>query len=179
MSESLVARAKAFAEKAHASQKRYGKDDRPYVEHLAEVVELVTIAGGTEIDIAAAWLHDVLEDTGATKEDLEREFNELVSYIVVCLTDLPHIAKLPTLQRKKAQALRVAGMKKRVRKIKLADQISNLRSIASDPPTHWNVEKCRDYILGAQYVAASCAGLSLELDREYEKAITAAIVTHM
>lgn len=83
----LEAKAKRFAAEKHIKQ-RYG--DKPYVYHLQQVVDNVKLRmnGNPLLStyVAAAWLHDTIEDTGVTYEDLEKEFGVAVAYAVLQLT---------------------------------------------------------------------------------------------
>lgn len=82
--ETLAGKAQAFAAKRHAFQ-RYG--DLPYEAHLQNVVDVMTDFGFTHPSwVAAAWLHDVIEDTDTTREEIEAEFGELTATIVWAVT---------------------------------------------------------------------------------------------
>jgi len=174
MSE-LVEGAKKFAIKAHAGQVRPGRAGEPYSAHLQEVAELIEEVGGSEIEIAAGWLHDVAEDTEVTIEEIRTAFGDEVGDVVAGLTDPKWLKGISTLDRKKLQAIRVRPKSKSIKLCKLADQTSNLRSVAVDPPVKWSSQKCRDYVEGARLIAIECQGINLILDRyfvdAYEKAI--------
>lgn len=173
---SLVPLANQYARKAHdgigfVTACGY---DRPQLEHLQEVADLVWASGGSEIEIAAAWLHDSVEDTDVSLEDLTKEFGSEVAALVDELTDPDEIKHLPTAERKQKQADRIAHESLSARRVKLADQTSNVRCVTMDPKATWTLEGRRNYALGAKKIADQCRGISSVLDeafdREYERA---------
>jgi GTP diphosphokinase / guanosine-3',5'-bis(diphosphate) 3'-diphosphatase len=171
----IVAEAEVFARKAHAGLVRPNKAQTPYHEHLAEVAQLATLSGGSEIEIAAAWLHDTVEDTGTNIVDIQVVFGNEVADIVLGLTDDPNMGTLPTLERKYRQADNLRSKTFSVRRVKLCDGISNLRSVAIDPPVKWNQQTMFDYITGCAAVAYQCRGISSMLEVEFYEAYRAAM----
>ncbi len=168
--DSFVDRAKRFALRAHEGLFRENAAREPYSVHIEEVADLVMKAGGNPEEVAAAWLHDVVEDTGITLDQLRTEFGEVVAEIVHGLTDPPEFEGMPTLDRKMLQAKRVATESDSVKLVKIADQTSNTRSVAVDPPVGWNPEKCVLYVEGARRIVAQCQGVSIFLEAEFAKA---------
>jgi GTP diphosphokinase / guanosine-3',5'-bis(diphosphate) 3'-diphosphatase len=162
----LLHEAKRFALRHHAGLERGNASGEPVVAHLAEVATYVAhevADGGAETLMAAAWLHDVVEDSAATIDDVRREFGEAVAAIVAGLTDPPDFAAMPMAARKGRQAARVADASSDVRLVKLADQVANIRSVVEDPPIAWSAEDCLVYLHGAAAVAAACGGVSPRL----------------
>jgi guanosine-3',5'-bis(diphosphate) 3'-pyrophosphohydrolase len=139
----LIERAKVFALHQHRHLFRPNKAQEPISVHLAEVADLVTQAGGCDAMIAAAWLHDVVEDTHATIEDIQSLFGEKICLFVNDLTDPVGFSSMPLQQRKQSQLERLYLKSNEIKIIKLADQISNIKSVLSDPPCDWTVEKCQ------------------------------------
>ncbi|MEK7560445.1 MAG: HD domain-containing protein [Patescibacteria group bacterium] len=174
----LVTEAEAFARTVHADQIRPNRAQEPYVAHLQEVAELVRTSGGSDEEVAAAWLHDSVEDTSVTIEEVIARFGEEVANIVDGMTDPPEFDGLPTLERKTRQAERVRVKIFGVKRVKIADQTSNLRSVAVDPPVKWDRQKCLDYIEGARRIAVGCYGISAYLDLEFQKAYRRAFQEH-
>lgn len=172
----LIPRANHYARKAHEGMGFVTACgfDRPQTEHLQEVADLVWASGGSETEIAAAWLHDSVEDTSVTLEDIRKEFGDDVAELVHELTDPEEIRHLPTAERKQKQAERISGESESARKIKLADQTSNVRCVTVDPKAAWTLEGRRNYALGAKKIADQCKGINVMLDeafdREYSKA---------
>jgi len=173
----LVLRANEYACKAHEGMgfvTAYGQY-RPQIQHLQEVVDMVWISGGSDVEIAAAWLHDSVEDTSVTLEDIKKEFGDEVAGLVHELTDSEDIRHLPTAERKQKQAERIRNESEGARRIKLADQTSNVRCVTFTPKDSWTLEGRRNYALGAKKIADHCRGISSVLDevfdREYMKAV--------
>lgn len=166
---SLTERARIFATERHLGTFKKNKTHKPFIMHPAEVAEFVRLSGGSEAEIVAAWLHDTVEDTSTTLDEIEESFGREVRIIVDGLTDLPGFAALPLLLRKTRQARRVSSKSASVKRVKISDQISNISLVAIDPPIGWNKQKCRDYAEGARMVAEGCRGVSDYLDTEFER----------
>jgi len=132
----IIEKARLFASAAHGAtgQKRKYTSE-PYVVHLAEVSELVAAHGGDDEMIAAAWLHDVVEDTEIGLDDIEREFGDGVAALVFALTDVSRPEDGNRAVRKELDRLHVAKAPPRAKTIKLADLISNISSIAQFDPS--------------------------------------------
>lgn len=171
----IIEKADAFADKAHAGHTNSNKSRTPYINHLREVAGLVKESGGSDEEITAALLHDSVEDTETTLEDIKLGFGHEVALMVDALTDAPEIESLPTLERKTIQAERVRTKNSSIKRIKLSDQISNVRGVAIDPPMKWSREKCSDYIEGARRIAEECKGISEFLDGQFADAYVQAI----
>ena len=125
----LVNRALVFATRAHAAIGQTRKfTDEPYIVHPIEVMMLVRSAGGSEAMQAAALLHDVIEDTPVSAEALGAEFGEEVLGLVLELTAPDHPGDRAA--RKAAECERLAGISAEAQTIKLADVISNCRTVA-------------------------------------------------
>ncbi len=174
----LVTEAREFAKKAHAGIFRPNKARQLYSAHIREVASLVIQSGGTDAEVAAAWLHDTVEDTGTTIQTIHELFGAEVAEIVDGLTDKPDIKILSTLQRKLVQAERVKSKSNSVKRVKIADGTSNLRSVQIDPPTTWDRQKTLDYIVGCGVVAHMCRDISRFLDAKFYTAYNAALTTH-
>ena len=130
-----VERAKVFATAAHAAVGQTRKyTGEPYVVHPMEVASLVESVGGTEAMVAAALLHDVLEDTGVTVDVLEEQFGSEVADLVLWLTDVskPNDGNRST--RKALDRQHSAAAPAAAQTVKVADLISNTRSIVAHDP---------------------------------------------
>jgi (p)ppGpp synthase/HD superfamily hydrolase len=120
-----------FAQACHQGQRRkYGGGD--YINHPIEVAEIVMSVPHTPEMIAAAYLHDVVEDCGVTREEIAKRFGGDVAKLVHWLTDPPYIGNRAS--RKKRIADRLARAPYAAQTIKLADMISNTPSIAQNDP---------------------------------------------
>lgn len=132
----LIASAIDFATKAHGDQKRK-YINTPYIEHPIAVATLVSSVTSNEHILSAAILHDVVEDTPVTLQDIESKFGIIISRIVEGLTDVytsenhPNIKRL---ERKKLECYRIWKTSDTVKTIKLADLIDNTSSIVEHDP---------------------------------------------
>lgn len=142
---SFVEKARDFAATAHGDQKRKYTGE-PYVVHTQEVADIVRATGGDPVMVAAAHLHDVIEDTPVTTEQVREAFGPAVAELVVALSDQIPLAFGNRKARKRAESDRLAACDARVQTIKLADIISNARSIMERDPGfayHAFVPECR------------------------------------
>ena len=130
-----VERARVFATAAHAAMGQTRKyTGEPYVVHPIEVSELVASVGGTDAMVAAALLHDVLEDTGVTFDILEAEFGSEVAELVLWLTDVSRPEDGNRSTRKALDRQHSAAAPAAAQTVKVADLISNTRSIVAHDP---------------------------------------------
>lgn len=158
--------AAAFAAKNHSSQKR--KDDiSPYINHPLEVAELLTTIGKIEDSdvLIAAVLHDTLEDTETTEEEIARLFGREVCKIVIELTD---DKSLPEAERKQKQVDHAPHLSYAAKIVKLGDKISNIREIIHNPPAEWSVELRREYIEWGVKVVAGLRGANENLEAHFD-----------
>jgi (p)ppGpp synthase/HD superfamily hydrolase len=161
-----------FAAEKHAAQKRKGAAGEPYINHLIEVAHLVSTALAEPDSnlVAAALLHDVIEDTGVTAPELTERFGQDVAALVLEVTD---DKSLPQKDRKRLQVENAPKKSVRAQMIKLADKISNLRSILSSPPTDWDARRKREYIEWARRVVDGLKSpnplLKAEFDRTFRE----------
>jgi hypothetical protein len=120
-----------FASRAHAGQMRKGTET-PYITHLLAVAAIVGEHGGNEDEVAAALLHDAIEDTPTTREDIAKRFGEEVAKIVAGCSDADAIPKPPWRERKEAFIRRIRHASPSVRLVSAADKLHNARSILED-----------------------------------------------
>ena len=168
-----LARAYHFAALKHAAQRRKGEAAEPYVNHLAEVAELVARATqGEEPEVVvAAVLHDTVEDTATTLADIAAAFGERVAGLVAEVTD---DKSLPKQTRKDLQVAHAAGASRGAQIIKLADKTSNLRSMANSPPAGWSLERRLEYVDWATQVVDACRGADPWLAGQFDLAVALA-----
>lgn len=157
----LLDRAEAFAARKHATQKRMFSDE-PYIVHLMAVAELVRSIGASETMIAAALLHDTLEDTATTVAELEQEFGPDVTGLVIELTNVFPTGRADTRAVRKAkEALRLAGVSADAQTIKVADLIDNVATVAERNPAFAKVYLKEKAALLAVMTKASPAILAM------------------
>jgi hypothetical protein len=126
----VVQRARQFAIQAHKSVNHHRQyTHEPYSTHLQNVAELVASATDEVEVLAAAWLHDVVEDTPTTLEDVEAVFGRSVAYLVDCLTDVSKPSDGNRATRKEIDRQHLAKATPEAKTIKLADLIDNCRDI--------------------------------------------------
>ncbi len=171
----MIEQARKLAAEKHAHLTLYNAARSPAILHIGEVAGWVEQHGGSKEMITAAWLHDIVEDTDVTLEQVEEIFGSQVAALVDGLTDPPHFAPLPLEQRKRMQAERLKEKSNDVKLIKICDQLSNVRRILNDPPVDWNAQTQFQYIKGARAVTEICRGVNAELDRLFDDAYAQAI----
>jgi (p)ppGpp synthase/HD superfamily hydrolase len=129
----LIGAARAFAAYAHEGQVRKYTGE-PYIVHPVEVMEIVNTVTDDEEVLAAALLHDVVEDTSVTVEDLRAQFGDRVATLVDELTDKSRPEDGNRKVRKAIDRAALAEASADAQTIKLADMISNTRSIVENDP---------------------------------------------
>jgi (p)ppGpp synthase/HD superfamily hydrolase len=131
----LPERARVFATAAHAAVAQLRKyTNEPYIVHPTEVVQILKTVDHTDEMIAAAWLHDVVEDTGVTLETVRAEFGQEVADLVGWLTDVSRPDHGNRAQRKAVDRAHTASAPAEAQTIKCCDLISNTRSIMAHDP---------------------------------------------
>jgi len=125
-------RAIRFATEKHSDQKRNGLKKSPYIIHPVEVAEHLSTVGNVcdEEVLSAAILHDTIEDTETTREEIQKEFGKRVLQLVMECTD---DKKLEKMERKRLQIVNAPKKSPEAKMIKIADKTCNLRSILADP----------------------------------------------
>ncbi len=147
-----LAAAEAFARSAHAGQTRKGAAAEPYIEHVAEVARFTAMWGGDEDAVVAAWLHDTVEDCGASLDDIARRFGAAVAALVRELTD---DKSLPKAERKRLQVAHAPAKSAAAALIKVADKTSNVGALALSSPADWPRERLIAYVDWAEAVVAA------------------------
>jgi len=167
----LLLRAAAFSADRHQHQHRKGDDPPPYINHPLEVASILANVGGiTDVTIlVAALLHDTIEDTSASGEELEQRFGPAVRALVEEVTDDKALEKAERkrLQIEHTSALSTAAAKQ----IKLGDKICNTRDVVENPPTDWSLQKRRDYLDWAAEVVGGCRGANVALERYFDQVL--------
>src|SRR5262245_57806635 len=167
----VLLRALHFAADKHRDQRRKGEEASPYINHLIEVAELLAREGNVTdlITLQAAILHDTLEDTQTTAEELDVMFSPEVRHLIEEMTD---DKRLPKVERKRLQIEHAPGLSPRAKVIKLADKVSNILGIIQTPPAGWSLERRREYLDWSDRVIAGCRGYNAALEKLYDKTVT-------
>ena len=163
-----ILEAAAYAAEKHAGQKRKGHAAEPYINHLIEVAGLIAASSPTlDVNLVmAGLLHDTIEDTGVTATELEQRFGHDVTALVLEATD---DKSLPKEVRKALQVKNAPTRSPRAQTLKLADKISNLRSLLTSPPAEWSAERKRQYFEWARQVVLGFTRPNAVLKAEFEK----------
>ena len=158
----IILKAAAFARQAHAGQRRK-YNDRPYIVHPARVAGRVAAhPRATEAMVAAAFLHDVVEDTPHTLEEVASEFGLEVARLVAELTNPSKGSKAPRRERKQVDRDHLAQVSVEAKVIKLLDRIDNLQEMV-DAPSSFLRKYCEESRLLADVIGDADPDLKAEL----------------
>lgn len=162
--------AASFASKLHTHQKRKGSDGEPYINHPLEVANLLANVGNvSDLNILiAAILHDTIEDTDVTKEELAQRFGQQVADYVSEVTD---DKSLPQPERKRLQVEHAPHLSHGAKQIKLADKISNITDVTNNPPHDWPHERKVAYVDWGESVAAGLRGANADLEKRFDETV--------
>jgi len=168
--ESQLFEALAFAAHKHRKQRRKDVEASPYINHPIALARTLTVEGGI-VDtktLIAAVLHDTVEDTDTTFEEIRAMFGAKVADTVREVTDDTSLDKA---ERKRLQIEHAPHLSRRAKLVKLADKICNLRDLRDHPPVGWSRTRKREYFDWARRVVDGLrgvhAGLEKAFDREY------------
>lgn len=166
-----ITKALSFAAEAHRNQRRKGAAQEPYINHLIEVFGLVaqTTSGDDMDTLIAALLHDVVEDTPTTYQEVAERFGEQVSEIVRENSD---DMSLPKAERRRARIAAMAHKSREARIVKMADVISNLRAIAVSPPAGWSTERRLSYLDDCRQLVDAARGAESSIERIFDETAT-------
>ena len=144
-------RALAFASRKHSQQRRKDVDASPYINHPIALVSILAVeaAINDRDTLCAALLHDTIEDTDTSVEELVEAFGGPVASLVQEVTD---DKRLPKAERKLRQVEHAAHLSAKARSVKLADKIANLRDVADSPPVNWSLARRQEYFDWAKQV---------------------------
>lgn len=164
----LIFKAIHFAADKHRGQGRKDANNTPYINHPIALANLLTNhAGISDVNvIAAAILHDTVEDTDATVDDIEELFGMTVRDIVIEVTD---DKSLPSPERKRLQIEHAGKLSHEAKLVKLADKISNLQDIINSPPVRWSLERKREYFDWAKAVIDQLRGTNAKLEALFDE----------
>jgi GTP diphosphokinase / guanosine-3',5'-bis(diphosphate) 3'-diphosphatase len=166
---SLVIRAIEFAAKKHRMQRRKDSDASPYINHPIALMHVLCIDGGIRDPriLAAAALHDTIEDTETTPNELVAAFGADVADVVIEMTD---DKSQPKQERKRLQIEYARHMSRDGALVKLADKICNLRDAAANPPENWSLERRIEYFDWAKAVVDGLPRVNSRLLKMFEEA---------
>ncbi|PHP69004.1 phosphohydrolase [Zhengella mangrovi] len=162
----MVADAALFAARAHAGQVRSDSGE-PYVNHLAEVAAFTAALEPLDpVLVTAAWLHDVVEETEFTLEDVMTLFGPEVAGLVADVTDPPDLKGKARRDRQVTHTLECGP---RVKLLKLADKTSNVEDLIGLPGERFDLRGNERYLKWARRVVAVCRGLAPDLEARFDR----------
>jgi len=163
----LLMKAMAFAAEKHRHQRRKDVDGSPYINHPISLANVLASEGGVTdvLVLGAAILHDTIEDTDTTEEELRATFGARLTAIVLEVTDDKSLAKHV---RKQLQIDHAPHVSQEAKLVKLADKICNLRDILASPPPHWTPERKQEYFDWASRVVAGIRGVHPGLEAIFD-----------
>jgi guanosine-3',5'-bis(diphosphate) 3'-pyrophosphohydrolase len=165
----LLLKALAFAAHKHRDQRRKDAEASPYINHPIALADVLVNEGGvtdTEV-LCAALLHDTVEDTDTTHEELVNAFGTRIARIVAEVTDDQTLEKS---ERKRLQVEHAPTLSAEAKLVKLADKICNLRDVAVRPPAKWDLARRREYFDWAGRVVAGVRGVHPRLEAAFDEA---------
>jgi len=165
----LLLKALAFAAHKHRDQRRKDREASPYINHPIALADVLVNEGGvSDVDVlCAALLHDTVEDTATTPEELVDTFGARVARIVAEVTDDKALNKA---DRKRLQVENAARLSPEAKLVKLADKICNLRDVAERPPAGWDLARRREYFDWAKRVVDGLRGSHPRLEAAFDVA---------
>ena len=160
-----------FAATKHRTQRRKDVGASPYINHPLAVANVLANEGSvSDVELLmAAILHDTVEDTDTSIEELSKCFGNAVATVVAEVTD---DKSLPKEQRKALQVKNASHKSARAKQLKLADKICNIRDICGNSPADWDDDRKSQYVDWAEQVVAGCRGVNPQLESVFDKAIS-------
>ncbi len=165
----LLLDALAFAAHKHRMQRRKDVDASPYINHPISLAQVLAVEGEvTDVKtLAAAILHDTIEDTETTFDELVKRFGKTIASVVAEVTDDKTLSKP---RRKQLQIEKAPYISKRAKLVKLADKICNVRDVAISPPKEWPLARRRKYFDWAKRVVDGLRGTHAGLETAFDVA---------
>ncbi len=173
MNDSLILKAVHFASIKHRNHRRKDLSSSPYINHpIAVALSIAEIGKVDDAEvIAAALLHDTIEDTDTSAEELEERFGRRVRGIVEEVTDDKRLRKE---KRKRLQVEHAHNLSPAAILVKLADKIANVGDMAEAPPAGWNLHRRLEYLDWAEEVIARCPRVNQALEKRFAEALKSA-----
>ena len=162
-----------FAAERHAGQLRKGAHAEPYINHPLEVANLIANVGNVDdVDILmAGLLHDTVEDTETTPDEITERFGDTACGYVLEVTD---DKALPKARRKELQIEHAPHMSPGAKVVKLADKISNIRDVIENPAVDWDTDRRREYVEWGVRVVAGLRGANAHLEAHFDQLVLTA-----
>ncbi|ALG69104.2 HD domain-containing protein [Beggiatoa leptomitoformis] len=166
----LLLKALRFSADKHRDQRRRDKQVSPYINHPINVATLLWEEGGVHdiVTIVAALLHDTVEDTNTTNQEIQTLFGTDVLNVVQEVTDDKSLEKA---ERKRLQIEHAPHKSTRAKLVKLADKICNVQDILYMPPQTWSTERCLEYVAWSEQVINGIRGINPILEAHFDQLV--------
>ncbi|KAM4678491.1 guanosine-3',5'-bis(diphosphate) 3'-pyrophosphohydrolase MESH1 [Discoglossus pictus] len=164
----LILEATNFAAEKHKKQRRKDIEKTPYINHPIGVARILSHeAGITDVAVLqAALLHDTVEDTNTSFQEIEEKFGQEVRGIVEEVTDDKTLSKM---MRKQMQIEHAPHCSHKSKLVKLADKLYNLRDLNRGTPQGWTEQRVQEYFKWAAKVVNGLQGTSAVLEEKLNK----------
>lgn len=164
----IFIQAVAFAADKHRNQRRKDLEASPYINHPIALSNVLANEGGitNKNVLCAAVLHDTIEDTETSEQELIDFFGKKIASIVMEVSD---DKSLPKAERKLAQIVHARHSSKSAKLVKLADKICNLRDLLFAPPADWTTARKREYFDWSKEVIDQLRGTNKKLERIFDE----------
>lgn len=158
-----------FAAQKHKNQTR--KDGKiPYINHPIQVANILAQNGETDISLlSAALLHDTIEDTNTSEEEILENFGQEVLQIVLDCTDDKSLSKQ---ERKDKQVSSASSKCRPAKALKIADKICNVKDISSSPPKGWSIKRKEEYLDWSAKVVNELSGTNTQLEEYFNEILS-------
>ena len=164
--QALLLEAIAFAAEKHRHQRRKDAEASPYINHPIALASLLKREGVDDVAVlCAALLHDTIEDTNTTADELRVLFGEIVTSVVLEVTDDKSLDKA---ERKRLQVQHAHALSDRAKLVKLADKICNVYDMVAAPPASWTLDRKREYLQWAKEVVDGLRGAHPDLEAIFD-----------
>ena len=162
----------SFAAYKHRNQRRKDTAKTPYINHPIAVANILLNEAGItdEVVLISAILHDTVEDTETSFEELEQQFGTQIKEIVAEVTDDKSLSKA---ERKQAQIEHASHLSDHAQLVKLADKTANLRDMANTPPDGWESSRIANYLEWGKQVVDQIRGRHATLEKLFDTAYAA------
>jgi guanosine-3',5'-bis(diphosphate) 3'-pyrophosphohydrolase len=163
----LLTKALAFAAGKHRHQRRKDEHASPYINHPIQLMDVLTGIGRIEDvpTLIAALLHDTIEDTHTSYEELKIYFGKEIADIVMEVTDDPALTKEG---RRQELVLKSSSFSRKAKLVKLADLITNVNDVLFNESANWSLERRRAYVEWANKVVEGLRGTSSPLEAKFD-----------
>ncbi len=166
-----IINASLFAAMKHRDQRRKDATKSPYINHPLQVADVLATDGNVTDEelLIAALLHDTIEDTETSADEIESRFGSTVLALVLEVTDDKTLEKA---DRKRLQIEKAPTKSSLAKQLKLADKICNVRDLTVESPAGWPIARKLGYVEWAEKVVEGCKGINAQLDSLIELEIS-------